>query len=123
MVMVNVIAGEATGQHAVIETRTPIMYLHYKIKPRGSDIQSVPDDYNAFAYVVDGVGWFGSKGKRAGDGQMILFARDGEEVKIENPADSEATLEVLLIAGAYERAHRSSWTVCNEYTMGNSPGF
>lgn len=99
LVTVNVIAGEAMGKHAVIETRTPIMYLHYKIMPGGSVTQPVPEDHNAFAYVVDGEGWFGAKGKRAGDGQMVLFAQDGDEVRIENPADAGRPLEVLLIGG------------------------
>ncbi len=61
--------------------------------------QQVPRDYNAFAYVVEGAGLFGAEGERAGDGQMVLFAPDGDEVRIENPADANATLEVLLIAG------------------------
>ena len=30
---------------------------------------------------------------------MILFAPDGDGVRIENPADAKTTLEVLLIAG------------------------
>jgi redox-sensitive bicupin YhaK (pirin superfamily) len=30
---------------------------------------------------------------------MVLFAQDGDEVKIENPADAKDALEVLLIAG------------------------
>jgi len=59
----------------------------------------VPGAYNAFAYVVEGEGLFGAEGERVEDGQMVLFAQDGDEVKIENPADAEATLEVLLIAG------------------------
>src|SRR6266567_1478607 len=84
LVTVSIIAGEAMGQHAVIETRTPIMYLHYKIQPGGSVVQEVPSDFNAFAYVVDGEGWFGATGKRAGDGQMVLFEQDGEEAGIVN---------------------------------------
>jgi redox-sensitive bicupin YhaK (pirin superfamily) len=94
-----VIAGEAMGEKAVIETRTPIIYLHYKIKPGGVATQQVPGAYNAFAYVVDGDGLFGSESERAQDGQMVLFAQDGDEVRIENPSDAKATLEVLLIAG------------------------
>lgn len=42
---------------------------------------------------------FGAAGERAGDGQMVLFAQDGDEVRIENPVDAKAMLEVLLIAG------------------------
>lgn len=99
LVTVSVIAGEALGQKAVIETRTPIIYLHFQIKPGGVVVQPVSGDYNAFAYIVDGEGRFGAERERAVDGQMVLFARDGEEVTIENPDDAKATLDVLLIAG------------------------
>src|SRR6476659_2658742 len=99
LVSVSVIAGEAMGEKAVIETRTPIIYLHYRLEPGGVATPRVPHDYNAFAYVVDGAGLFGAEGERAGDGQMIMFAPDGEDVRIENPADAKATLDVVLIAG------------------------
>jgi quercetin 2,3-dioxygenase len=97
LVDVTVIAGEALGQKAVIETRTPIIYLHYRIKPGGSVIQHVPRDYNGFAYVIEGEGNFGAEKEHAADGQMVLLAPDGDEVRIENHA--KTTLEVLLIAG------------------------
>src|SRR5947207_9749985 len=99
LVSVSVIAGEAMGEKAVIDTRTPIIYLHYRINPGGFVTQQVPRAFNAFAYVVDGAGSFGVEGERGADGQMIMFAPDGDEVRIENPADAKATLEVLLIAG------------------------
>ena len=99
LVTVNVIAGEALGRKAVIETRTPIAYLHFLIKPGGSVTQPVPGAYNTFAYVVEGEGKFGSEEERGVDGQMIMFAPDGEEVLISNPSDADKTLEVLLIAG------------------------
>ena len=99
LVRVSVIAGEAMGEKAVIETRTPIIYLHYRIEPGGAATQQVAGAYSAFAYVVEGEGLFGAEGERAGDGQMVLFAQDGDEVRIENRADAKATLEVLLIAG------------------------
>jgi len=99
LVSVTVIAGEALGQKAAIETRTPIIYLHYRIKPGGSVVQYVPRDYNGFAYVIDGEGKFGAERERAADGQMVLLAPDGDEVRIENPSDATGTLEVLLIAG------------------------
>jgi redox-sensitive bicupin YhaK (pirin superfamily) len=100
LVEVTVIAGEALGQKAVIETRTPILYLHYRIKPGGSVSQTVPSGFNAFAYVIDGEGKFGADHERGTDGQMILFAPDGDKVRIENSADANATLEVLLIGGS-----------------------
>jgi quercetin 2,3-dioxygenase len=97
LVSVSVIAGEAMGRKAVIETRTPIIYLHYSIKPGGVATQRVSSTYNTFAYIVDGEGLFGAERERAKDGQMVLFAQDGNEVRIENTGN--ATLDVLLIGG------------------------
>lgn len=94
-----VIAGEAMGEKAVIETRTPIIYLHYRLEPGGVARQPVPCDYNAFVYVVEGAGLFGAEREHGVDGQMVMFAPDGDEVRIENQADADAPLEVLLIAG------------------------
>src|SRR4029077_10641522 len=70
LVTVNVIAGEAMGEQAVIETRTPIIYLHYRIAPGGVATQQVPGNYNGFAYVVEGAGLFGAERERVEDGQM-----------------------------------------------------
>ena len=99
LVTVRIIAGEAMGQHAVIETHTPIVYLHYSIEPGGVVTQRVPAEYNTFAYLVEGAGLFGGASERANDGQMVMFAQDGEQIRIENPADAQTRLEVLLIAG------------------------
>ncbi|MGH2413755.1 MAG: pirin family protein, partial [Microcystaceae cyanobacterium] len=98
-VTVWVIAGEALGAKAVIESRTPIIYLHFTLQPGATIIQSVPKEYNAFAYVLDGFGLFGAEQERGDDGQMALFAQDGEEVALSNPADAQSPLALLLIAG------------------------
>jgi len=99
LVTVRVIAGEAMGQRAVIETHTPIVYLHYSIEPGGVVEQRVPAEYNTFAYVIDGAGLFGSDQERAVDGQMVMFAQDGDTIRIENPASATERLDLLLIAG------------------------
>src|SRR5256714_5719571 len=78
LVTVRVIAGESLGARSVIETVTPIMYLHFTIRPGRRVAQSVPQGYNAFAYIVDGAGLFGADGERAARGQMVLFASDGD---------------------------------------------
>jgi len=96
-VSVRVIAGESLGVRAVIETRTPIMYLHFSLQPGGETQQSVPADYNGFAYVVSGAGEFGLDQENAIRGQMVMFAQDGDAVTIKN--NGAETLEVLLIAG------------------------
>jgi len=61
--------------------------------------QPVAAEYNGFAYVVAGAGRFGADGEPATRGQMVMFARDGDEVVIENAADAASPLSVLLIAG------------------------
>jgi len=99
LVSVRVIAGEALGARAVIETVTPIIYLHFTLQPGGRVAQPVPKDYNAFAYIGDGAGFFGEESEQGTDGQMVMFAPDGDEVRIENPANAESELDVLLIAG------------------------
>lgn len=99
LVSVRVIAGEALGARAVIETVTPIMYLHFKVAPGGELSQSVPRGYNAFAYVVSGAGLFGSEEEAARSQQMVMFTPDGDEIVVSNPADSVEPLEFLLIGG------------------------
>jgi redox-sensitive bicupin YhaK (pirin superfamily) len=98
-VTVRVIAGEALGAKAVIETRTPIIYLHLTLQPGATLVQPVPQEYNAFAYVLEGSGLFGVEQERGDDGQMVIFAQDGAEVTITNSADAEKSLDLLLIAG------------------------
>ncbi|MGL5058386.1 MAG: pirin-like C-terminal cupin domain-containing protein, partial [Microcoleus sp.] len=82
-----------------METRTPIIYLHFTLQPGATIVQPVPKEYNAFAYVLDGSGWFGAEQERGEDGQMVIFATDGEEVTMTNPADATQSLDLLLIAG------------------------
>lgn len=96
-VTARVIAGEALGKGAVIETRTPIFYLDYEVAPGASLEQPAPPEYNVFAYVVEGEGTFGPKRRPARRHEMVRFAADGDAVRIE--AAPGATLRVLLIGG------------------------
>jgi redox-sensitive bicupin YhaK (pirin superfamily) len=96
-VSVRVIAGEALGQKAVIETRTPIQYLHFTIQPGGRIVQRVPRDYNAFAYVIEGAGTVGPEDRPVTRRQMVMLANDGDDVSITGTGSQP--LDVLLIAG------------------------
>lgn len=98
-VRVKIIAGQSMGKQAVIDTRTPIMYLHYTIQQGAKTIQKVPQNYNVFAYVISGDGLFGNEQKPAHKEQSVFFERNGNEVVIKASDDSDAPLEVLLIAG------------------------
>jgi redox-sensitive bicupin YhaK (pirin superfamily) len=97
-VTARVIAGEALGARAVIDTRTPIVYLDLTLAPGGVHEQPLPDGFNAFAYVVEGEGSFDASGKKASAHDLVLFSGDGDAVRIEAPAGGGA-LRVLLVAG------------------------
>jgi redox-sensitive bicupin YhaK (pirin superfamily) len=96
-VTVKVIAGEALGARAVIDTRTPILYLHYTLQPGAQVMQRVPPDYNTFAYVIDGEGVFSTSDGTAAAGHLVLFENGGDQVSI--AATEGTSLQVLLIAG------------------------
>jgi len=98
-VQVKVIAGESMGKHAVIDTKIPIMYLHFTIQPGGKIIQQIPKNYNAFAYVASGVGLFGLEQRNVNKEQAIFFERDGDEITIATPKDAMTPLEVILLGG------------------------
>jgi quercetin 2,3-dioxygenase len=98
-VTVKVLAGEALGARAVIDTRTPIMYLHFTLAPGARVVQPVPQEWNAFAYVFGGRGILGKDGRAVADGQAAIFAMDGEAIPIAAAGDAHVPLEVLLIAG------------------------
>lgn len=109
-VKVKAIAGEALGARAIIQTRTPIFYLHFTLQPGAKVVQPVPKEYNAFAYVINGKAIFGTteKQKIAKTGQMIIFDNDGEEIVVSAPAahdtastttTNKSALDMLLIGG------------------------
>lgn len=98
LVTAKVIAGKALGNRAVIETRTPITYVHFTLQPGASVTQPVPKEYNAFVYVIGGQGLFGSEKQLARRGQIITFDKEGEEVEIRAAIDTRSALDVLLIA-------------------------
>ena len=98
-VAVRVLAGESLTARAVIETRTPIFYLDFSLKPGGAVVQPVPHDFNAFAYVIEGPLRFGDDPAQVQRGNMISFNRDGNEIRIEAPLENPSSARVLLIGG------------------------
>lgn len=96
-ISVRVIAGEALGQRAVIETRTPILYQHFTLQPGARLEQPVPAGFNVFAYVIDGIGRFGDGSTFARPHQMVMFGHDGDSVVAATEGDTP--LQFLLIGG------------------------
>src|SRR5439155_11140680 len=98
-VVVRVVAGESLGVRAVIETRTPIFYLDFGLKPGGEVVQPVASDFNVFAYVIEGEVAVGNHGARVQRGNMVPFKKDGDEIRIEAPLENQSSARVFLIGG------------------------
>lgn len=96
-VRVRVIAGEALGARAVIETRTPITYVHFQLQPGARVDHPVPGGFSTVVYVLKGSGRVGDAGQALGRGQLAVLGLEGDLVALQ--ASSNDTLEVLVIGG------------------------
>jgi redox-sensitive bicupin YhaK (pirin superfamily) len=97
-VSIKVIAGEALGVRAAIDTRIPIEYLHFQLRPGAKFVQPVAPAHNAFAFVIQGSGLFGAERRAAKENDAVFFSSDGEGISLEAAADG-GDLHVLLLAG------------------------
>jgi quercetin 2,3-dioxygenase len=97
-VAVRIIAGEALGRSARIDTRVPIQMLHFTIQPGGQALQSVPAEQNGLIYVFKGVARIGSDQREVREGQAALL-ESGDSVAIGVDAEARGPAELLLLSG------------------------
>jgi redox-sensitive bicupin YhaK (pirin superfamily) len=95
---VTVIAGEALGAAAVIDTHTPIVYQDWRLRPGARLRQPVPRDHKALVYVFAGSARVGAGGKRVDDGQMAMLG-GGDRVELACDANASEGARLLLLAG------------------------
>lgn len=94
---VRVVAGDALGARAVVDTNTPIVYLDFTLEP-GADVTfPVAADHRVFAYVFEGEAELGDAGTPVADGQLGLFG-DGEAVRLRSPAGGKGA-RLLVLGG------------------------
>jgi redox-sensitive bicupin YhaK (pirin superfamily) len=93
---VRVIAGEALGVSARIDTHTPIVYLHWTLKPGAKVSQALPEDHNGLLFVFSGA--LDSAGVRLDDGQMGVLG-NGDTVELSVPESAQGTTGLLLLGG------------------------
>jgi len=94
-VTARVLAGDALGARAVIETRTPIVYVHFTLRPGARVVQPVPASHNALVYVFAGEGRVSARPVH--EAQLAILEAGGEAVELE--ASGTGTLEALLLTG------------------------
>jgi len=94
---VRVIAGEALGARAVIDTHTPIVYQDWTLAA-GADV-TIPlaSDHQGLVYVFGGSALVGDEATEVRDGQLALLG-PGDGVRLRGAATGEAG-RMLLLAG------------------------
>ena len=93
---VRVIAGEALGVAACIDTHTPIVYQHWILQPGANIEQPLAEDHNALLYVFSGE--LISAGTPLADGEMGVLGK-GNSVNLSVPETASAPAQVLLLGG------------------------
>ncbi|MCB9564480.1 MAG: pirin family protein [Kofleriaceae bacterium] len=94
---VTVIAGEALGARAVIDTHTPIVYQDWTLDG-GADVTTpIAGDHQALVYVFGGAVRVGDAGREVRDGQLALLG-PGDAVRLRG-ADDTTGGRLLLLAG------------------------
>lgn len=93
---VKVIAGEALGVSAVVDTHTPLLFQHWSLTPGARVTQPIPAGFNALAYVFSGDATLGEPGQLVYDGQLAVLG-PGDSLTMAGEAPEGA--ELLLLAG------------------------
>lgn len=92
---VRVIAGRFQEQEAVIDTRTPITYLHAVLNQGGEVSLPIPTGHNAFLYVIEGLGRIGDEDVATSQ-LALLEGDDGGEVDV---LGEDGGISVILVTG------------------------
>ncbi len=98
LAMVRVIAGEALGARAVIDTHTPIVYQDWTIAP-GADVTTpLRADHDAFVYVFQGAMRLGDEGREVSDGQFAQLGK-GDAIRLRSLERAREPARLLLLGG------------------------
>ncbi len=92
---VKVIAGEAFGKKATLETKVPITYIHFSITRGRSVTQPVRAEDTVLAYTLDGHGTAGADRTPFTSNQLITFAPGADRIEI---GAGEANVEAIVLA-------------------------
>lgn len=93
---VRVIAGEALGAKAVIDTHIPIVYQDWTVEAGAEFDLPLASELSAFVYVFSGSVHLGDESRRVDDGQAALLGA-GDLLRVRGPAEGSGRF--LLLAG------------------------
>ncbi|MBI5136733.1 MAG: pirin family protein [Nitrospirae bacterium] len=97
-VTARVIAGEALGARARIDTHTPIGYVHFTLRPGASIDHPVAPEQNTFVYVFKGEIRAGADAVTVGTTRLALFG-GGTAVRLAVPETASGPAELILLSG------------------------
>src|SRR5713101_3194389 len=95
---VRVIAGEALGARAVIDTNTPIVFQEWRIDPGADVAVPIPTDHQALVYAFEGAVDVGNEARTIREGQLALLGT-GDKVRLRGPGKATRSGQLLLLAG------------------------
>lgn len=101
-VHIKVISGQSHGVDSVKELAyTPVWIFDVEIKPGGKLTQTLPENWNAFAYILSGTITFGVGQDQTTVGQYhnVVFEQKGNSVVAQVPADAKENGHLILVAG------------------------
>ena len=94
---VKVIAGEALGVAARVETRTPILYFDVSLQPGGNVSLPTPTTFDAAVYVFDGTARVG--GTHDAESGTFVMLGEGDTVTLACASDARAPARMLVLGG------------------------
>jgi redox-sensitive bicupin YhaK (pirin superfamily) len=95
---VRVIAGEALGVRAVIDTHIPITFQDWTLTSGADASVSLGKDVAGLVYVFEGSARVGNRGATVNEGQLALLG-EGDAVRLLGPQEGGAHGRLLLLAG------------------------
>ena len=101
-VTVKVISGRSYGVDSVQELAyTPVWLLDVTIRPGGKFVQSLPANWTAFAYTLDGTTTFdtGATTQQVPKYHNVVFEQKGDQVIAQTPAGASEDARFILVAG------------------------
>jgi redox-sensitive bicupin YhaK (pirin superfamily) len=93
-----VIAGQVFGTQSPVFTKTPIMYLDFKIGANSALTPLLPPTYNAFIYILSGCARFGEDSRVHEAHHSLILSQGIDEDRLEIRTDS-SPVHFVLVAG------------------------